>query len=179
MSGDVWIGALISIPIGVGTGIVAPLIQHWYQTQSTWRAEKRSAMRRTEYWRTLLYVARPELFTQYLIMGTIRGLRQMFVFFTSLIPVLVVLLGTKGEQHLSRWDKGNSIFFIIVGMLLNSISLWSAMNIWIEIRDRWDKVRGFQQYVETVPYETRNPTAENEFLRRNLSEVAFDEWLAE
>src|SRR5207244_3657368 len=67
MLNDVLIGTLLSIPIGIGTGLAVAPIERWRENRGKTRGLAKSRWMRQEYVETLNYVRHPHVFTQYLL----------------------------------------------------------------------------------------------------------------
>jgi hypothetical protein len=67
MSSDIFIGALLSIPIGIGTGLAVPAVQRWLENRGKARSFNQDKRTAEDYKNVLYSLRNPQLTTQYFI----------------------------------------------------------------------------------------------------------------
>ena len=91
MSAGVWIGLAASIPIGIGTSLVAPDIRRWMDRHLTIRTLKQAQRTSEDYLKVASFYQNPELLSHYLLETILKMLVLgvlaivMSVFWTALI----------------------------------------------------------------------------------------------
>jgi hypothetical protein len=85
MSSDLWWGALLSVPIGIGTALVTPVIQRKWDEVSRSRDVERSRKTILELRRIESFVNNPHRLTEYLIVAGIK---------TAIVSASMVVLST-------------------------------------------------------------------------------------
>lgn len=160
MSSDVWIGALLSIPIGIATGLAIDPVKKFWGDRGKAKAEVQRQDIKDRYVATLFYRMHPHLMTQYLahsiLLATFVGAAMsIFVGTMLLLPQFIRVVPIR-EPY--AW-------FIIIGtqLLTQLVTVISSVVIVKYCRPAlrmWRNVRFFNDFVEAVPKEMRNFDAE-------------------
>lgn len=80
MSGEFWLGTLLSIPIGVGTGLAIAPVQRWLDSYGKYRSLGRTKRMRADYEEAHYFFTYPHRMTHYFLNRAIELLRwTMFV----------------------------------------------------------------------------------------------------
>jgi len=158
MTDDVWIGAILSVPIGVGTSLAMPVIQRKLDERGNRKVLAESNRVRTEYEEVLFYHQNPVLFTQYLAQVAIRT-----TFISAAVAIFAQLISALGsglylvsreipvaqiEQPTLALSILSQLVFMISSILIVSITR-PALGI-------WRRVRQFEKYANTVPKDIRD-----------------------
>lgn len=177
MSAEFWIGTLLSVPIGVGTGLAVPPIQRFFRSRGDAKAIEESQKARHEYLRVLFFLQHPEMLTQYLVevgieiafaslttvlalsvglvLGTTSGLITAPSLFRSSV-VHHVLTGI-GRHHLGAFVL---IPLLILVEILFIFYVSFLLRVCLPAITTLRHVRYFKEYVIRVPATIRNLEAE-------------------
>ena len=156
MSNEVWYGivggAIVSIPIGILSGLAVRPVQTWLDRRVVTRSAAQLIQIRRDYAEVLRYSNDQNALTQYLIVTTLRGLIGIAVggiSFLLLLPSMFVF-------GAPRWR-----FYALFGLRIVSLAaaVTSAVFVvsWcLDAVQLWKRVRDFDDYARTVPDEVRN-----------------------
>jgi len=72
LSHDVWIGAALSVPISIATGLAIDPIRRWYGARGKTKEAARRALLEGQYKQAIMYRIFPHRLTQFLIYYAIR-----------------------------------------------------------------------------------------------------------
>jgi hypothetical protein len=168
MSMDLWGGALLSIPIGIATGLAVNPIQKWIENRGEARAAIKLKETRMQYERVLFYLLHPHLFTQYLLQTVIRttfvgAAVGIFLGIIHAIPNAFVLTGpsvVRGNEY-----PPQIVAVVSLGILAQLATVVSSVLIaryCIPALQLWNQLRNFEEYVKSVPSEHRDTTLEQD-----------------
>jgi hypothetical protein len=150
MTADVWIGALLSIPIGVGTSLLVPSIQRWLDARGNKKTLAETKRVRAEYEEVLYYQKNPIVFTQYLAQVAVKTtfIGALVSIFANLLSALANAFNLVSVYRLeSLLFFASQIIFVVSSVLIVNISR-PAMRLWA-------RIRYFDTYSKTVPDEIR------------------------
>ena len=161
MSSDVWLGALISVPIGIATGLAVTPVQKWLEDRGKTKALVHSRDTQHQYAAVLFYRMHSDLFTQYLlrvvILTTFTGsavgiLAGFFFAFANLSGAVLNAAPGYSSRVYTIFIQSVSILgqmTAIVGSILIIRYCRPALKL-------WQQVRYFEDYAKTIPSELRN-----------------------
>jgi hypothetical protein len=160
MGKDVWIGALLSIPIGIITGLLVAPIQRWYQSRGETREVARAKRLKSEYDEIIFYARHPHKFTHFLGKTLITLIMSVTIWLVG-SSMLVMIIQVKVDDHITKTAAtAFNRYFLSGEMILNAIFVIAAMAWFIQVSSRfwktWIRVAHFESYVLTVPREMRN-----------------------
>jgi hypothetical protein len=89
VSPDVLVGALLSVPIGIGTILVTPSLQRRLERWSTSRERDKLRKAREEHDRIAFYNTNPNELTQYMVIATIK-IATIIAFLTLIEPLVKI-----------------------------------------------------------------------------------------
>jgi hypothetical protein len=155
MSNDVWYGALISVPVGIATGLAVPPLQRWLENRGNQKLAEQERRSREEYEEVLFYRKNPETFTQYLVHVAIQT-----AFIGAVVAVLSALWSAVTPAIASALPHPNSDFVLILYSLPREmvaiISSLLIIRICRPAMALWSKVKNFDRYEQAIPQEQRD-----------------------
>jgi hypothetical protein len=166
MSMDMWGGAILSIPIGIATGLAVNPVQKWLENRGKAKAAIKLKDVKDQYERVLFYRLHPHLFTQYLLQTVIRT-----TFIGAAVGILLGIFQAMTHAFLFtfptvvRGPSNPPQLVVIVGMGILA-QLTTVVGSVLIIRycrpaiQLWHQVKTFEEYVNSVPFEHRNLAAE-------------------
>jgi hypothetical protein len=164
VSNDVWWGALVSIPIGIATGLAVPWLEKRLASSGKALAQANTQRVYKEYGEALFYRKTPIVFTQHLVqvivqISLILAAAGGACFLVLLIADLVSYLKNGSLDYvvepLSRFVE--ELVVIVSAVLVGNTSL--------KARRVWWRVRELEKYANTVPSDLRLPNQETEALK--------------
>jgi hypothetical protein len=167
MGKEFWIGTLLSIPIGVGTGLAVAPIQRFFRNRGDAKAIEESQRTREEYRRVLFFIEHPEMFTQYLVQVVIESafiVLTMLLFF-SIGGTLGMFAGAATANVAPHVITGVGSHYL-AGALVILLEVWFVLYISLLIRlcqpaiIMLGHVRYFDRYVRRLPRGIRDLEAE-------------------
>jgi hypothetical protein len=164
MSNDVWIGALISVPIGIATGVAVVPIQKWIENRGKAKALIQSRDARERYTSVLFYRLHPHLFTQYLLRTVIRttfasaamGIVAGFLYVMANATATFIATQTTSIGFASTMMQ----LFTILGQMTIIVASVLIINYCRPALKLWSRVQNFEEYAKSVPSDIRDLTAE-------------------
>jgi len=148
MSSDTLLGLLLSVPIGIATGLVTPIIQRWLESKGKERAFRFARRTLQELEIVTFYREHPADFTQYLVQVAIKT-----TFIGALLGVLAGLFFVTGQllttvplRHVvPAFRDGLFVigqFAAILGSVMIVNTCRSALAMWTKVRnyDEFKKV---------------------------------------
>ncbi len=164
LSTDLWLGTLLSIPIGIGTGLAGPPLQRWYKHRSKARRIRILEDQKASYYEALFYLARPEKFTQFLIRS---GIVMMLAAVAAISGIaffsieMTILFQQEQALHVSRGadvlrGRPELWAFLLFGPSLNTVGLAVLSGYYSRVRTLSRRVEKFGSYAPTLPQEIRN-----------------------
>jgi hypothetical protein len=170
VSSDLWIGALLSIPIGLGTGLAGPPLLRWYKHRAKARRQRKLENQKAEYMRTLFLFRNPELYTHFLIDCAIKMILGAVTVGTGL-GFAVIAVAVMGRNELPihgplatvlKLYQVTSIFLCFLGNGLLGVA-------YAIYRGASFRVKQFPLYLKTLPLEIRDVDLEGT-IREKLRE---------
>jgi hypothetical protein len=142
LSSEFWMGILLSIPIGVGTGLSVAPIQRWLDSYGRHRSLSRTKRMRADYEEAHYFFTYHHRLTHYFLNRAIEILRQiMFVGIGFGYWMLVrPTPPLTGWAHFSQW-------LITVGLVFSIVSLSQEVN---RLHAIYYRAEFFGQYREKV-----------------------------
>lgn len=143
-SGTDWTGLLLSIPIGIVTGLITPPIQRWLQARGKDKALKDLARAREELAEVTYYVENPHIFTQYLVQVAIRT-----TFIGAVLGILGGVAFMFGSTPLSlsfTWGVDLQLVFIAAGQAATTMGSVMIVGICRPALRLWTRVRNYDEY---------------------------------
>lgn len=149
MNSDLWWGAFLSIPIGIGTSLATPAIQRRIQSWSKTRDFERTKQTLAQYRKIESYVKNPHQLTQRLIMTTIQ---------TASVSAFIVIMSTivyGGANFMQfiglSWFDAQPLYFmaqfitlvggiVTVNILTPTIAIWRRVNNFDEYKTAVSKI---------------------------------------
>jgi hypothetical protein len=168
MSTDAWVSILLSIPIGIGTALVVPLIQRKWENRTRQRALTASLQTQAELQRIRAYKDNADQFTQYLIYTAIKTtFVGAFVAILSGLLIAIAQLSTlKGIIELFPLSSsGYDIIFaaknlmFLAGQFTALVGSILIVNICRPVLITWTKVQNFGEYEQSVNRHIGQPVA--------------------
>jgi hypothetical protein len=160
VSNDLWIGVALSIPIGIGTGLLVAPIQEWYKNRGKTKEEGLTHRLRWEYGQALTFVTHPHKYTQFLLNVIIRMLICIACWVVGtatwvsigIIVTNIPIIPPPSHNWIAGWSAlGASMSSMVSGVFVHFLqTYWS-------IRKR---VARFESYELTIPEEIRNTALE-------------------
>jgi hypothetical protein len=150
MSSDLWWGAALSVPIGIGTALVTPVIQRKWDEASRSRDVERSRRTTLELQRIEFFVNNPHSLTQYLIMAGIKAaiVSASMIVLATLPNSLAQIMNIIPFGGLFFETQRNILFLLSqLTALVGSVVL---INIYRPALSTWRKVVNFDEYKESV-----------------------------
>ena len=166
MSNDVWIGALLSVPIGIGTGLVIPSLQRWYEGIGKSRSQSRHDRLVYEYGETLHYVSHPTKFTYFLIISVLRCVIATVAITmgqgVGMITMLALRLRTLGNTtaDVSPTYRVGAMVYVAIGLLISTVGIAMITRTGRRAGAMYRRITTFDQYVETIPDDIRSVDVE-------------------
>ena len=156
MSNEFWIGVLLSVPIGIGTGLAVAPIQRW---MGNWNAASRQTKRerqRREYLEVLFFLGRPELLAPHLIITVLALLGFL----------MIIVLAGVGESALPKQLTEHNVIRISTGfwkgaylivILGGTAAVVSTITRLVDSSATlYRRVAGFEKYAESVSPDVRD-----------------------
>lgn len=146
MSGDTqfWLGLILSVPIGILTGLYTPKIQKWLESRSKEKAEIELRQTKAELESIERYVSNPHEFTQYLIKTAI-----VTTFIGSFLGVLSGAFFLSGQALEAAGfvlpDNIRNVLYFF-GQLVITIGSLIIINICRPALSAWTKVKNFDEF---------------------------------
>ena len=178
MHRDVWLGAalgaLLSIPIGIGTGLLIAPIQRWYQSWGKTREEARHARIEREYAQALSFVRYPHMFTRFAF-RTVVSMVMAITFWLAgsflgvlMAEIKILEVVTKQAFPMPRIEH----IFIQASLFLSgvmvAVGLARLTQEFQKFRDTGARVARFRTYVESVPDDIRRLSVEEYVWKKSL-----------
>ncbi len=154
LSVEFWLAILASVPIGIGTALVTPSIQHWLDARSKKRSLIRTRNFEAEYKLVLFYRDNPNEFTHFLVQTAIKttfisaviavlsGLSVGFASLTAALDSLVLPIGHVRESFI--------LLLASVGQLGASFGSIMIFQVCQKALSIWTKVKNFEEYSESM-----------------------------
>jgi hypothetical protein len=92
VSNEFWLGVVLSVPIGIGTGLAVAPIQRWMDNWSAASRQTKRARQTREYLEVLFFLGRPELLAPHLIVTVLALLGFL----------MIIVLAGVGEAALPK-----------------------------------------------------------------------------
>jgi hypothetical protein len=146
MSGDTqfWLGLILSVPIGILTGLYTPKIQKWLESRGKEKAEIELRQAKEELEAIEKYVSNPHEFTQYLIKTAI-----VTTFIGSLPGLLggVFFLSAQALEAVgfTFLHSIRSVLYLF-GQLAATVGSLIIINICRPALSTWTKVKNFDEF---------------------------------
>jgi hypothetical protein len=158
MTTEFWIGALVSIPLGIGTSLLTPKVQSWIDNRSKAAALNAKQRSQSLYHQTVSYSLHPDAFTQVLVADGIRMILPATTMVAATTMFACTLLATKlaPSHFLGRflsWFPGVCLLFVLYGTFSLLFRYSHA------IRALW-RVQNFEKYAEKIPIDLRREVEE-------------------
>jgi hypothetical protein len=143
---DVWLGILLSIPIGIATSLVTPWIQRKLDQLDQRRALAATGRQVQEFERIKAFKSNPDQFTQYLIQVAIR---------TTLTGAFIALLSgimfALGQTIMTM--KGSDLDYVrnaafLLGQFVTLLGSLLIINICRPALRAWTSLQNFEQFNE-------------------------------
>ena len=154
MTSDLWLGALLSIPIGIGTGLAVGPIERWWESHGKSKALEKSMEMRVDYAAALFFVQHPHEFTQFLLREIVRGLlgigEILLGVLCILMPLTLRLVGS--DESAGRWIAA---LFLLTGPVPLTMGILTLARSAKKVNRLWYRVRYFEQYQDEVLPELR------------------------
>ena len=159
---------MLSIPIGIATGLAVNPIQKWFENRGKTKAAVKLKDVKDRYEIVLFYRLHPHLFTQYLLHTVIRT-----TFVGAAAGILLGILHAIPNAFflaipaLARGEPNATQMALFLG-LPTFAQLTTVVSSVLIIRycrpaiQLWHQVRTFEKFVDSVPSEHRNLAAERE-----------------
>jgi hypothetical protein len=168
MSGEAqfWIGLALSIPIGIGTSLVTPAIQRWFESRGQARVISAKRETEAEYRAAVFYRKNSDRFTQYLVHVTIKatlvgaliGAVTGACFFVAQLADTIL-----ARQMDVTYDRVRQLLYALGqgSALVGSIAVF---NICRPALATWTRVRNFDEYQRSVAQDVRDAVDQIEIL---------------
>ena len=177
MSNDVLLGAVLSVPIGIATGLAVTPLQRWFENRGKAKAVGETKRAEAEYKNVLFYRQHPDEFTQYLVQVAIRttligaavGIFSGF-FFTVGQFIEITTPRVLGFLWVSRRYVEAAGY--LCGQLVTILSSVIVVKICMPAMTLWRRVRHFDLYIQGVPSDVRIPDAEADVPKRIIHDGA-------
>jgi hypothetical protein len=168
LSPDLWFGALLSIPIGIGTGLAVTPLQRALENRGKAKAVAETKRAKEIYTETLFFVGHPHLFTQYLIQVAIKTtfIGSAVGIFSGLF-YLVGQMGALSVRELFSWAIDREALNILgfgLGQVVAIFSSVMIVSICMPAMKLWHRVRNFEEYVKGLPTKIRDIATENKIM---------------
>lgn len=147
MGSDLWFGALLSIPIGIGTAMVTPILVEKWSKVSTHAAIAKSKKTDDEYRRIYTFKEDRTSLTQYLVVTTI--MTSITSALTALLAGFFVFLNADLIVRNLPSFIGVDVYRLILQMLITVTLLFGAVliiNFCRPALSAWIKVSNFPEY---------------------------------
>lgn len=167
MSNDVWIGALLSVPIGIATGVAVTPIQRWIENRGKNKALVESKRVREQYNSVIFYRLHPHIFTQYLLNVVIRT--TFIGAAVGIIAGCIYTLAQAGDFVNIRILRSG---LYVLGQITAVTSSVLIVGICKPALGLWYRVRNFDAYVRNVPADIRDMEAEAKALSGSEGAIA-------
>ena len=160
MTSDVWYGALLSIPIGIATGLAVPLLQRWWENRGNKKQANEERRTKEEYLQVAFYKNHPETFTQYLVhvaiqttfIGAIVGV--LSAVFYAVNQVVPDVSGLPFPFYFGAVHRLVSL----LGQVMAIVSSLLIIRICRPAMALWRKMRDFDKYKRSLPTELVDPS---------------------
>jgi hypothetical protein len=162
MSNDVWIGALLSVPIGVGTGLAVTPLQQWYRELGKSRAEAERNLMTHQYGQALFYISHPHRFTQYLVVEAVRAIAAIAAMLVgggiSFGTVLVggLMRAVNAAHPLTKKDIVILWVYMIAGLASSVVGSAYLARVFQRALPLYKRIVNFEAYAATIPADIRN-----------------------
>ena len=113
-------GGLLSIPIGLGTGLMFPSVQRWFDAKMKVRAFKKSSRTRKEYEEALYFVTYPHKMTHYFLNRGLELVRTALILLVLMGWAAVYSGGGGGSTQVGRW----SFLAVLLAWFSNAFLIW-------------------------------------------------------
>lgn len=167
MSADVWVGALISVPVSIGCALLVPYIQRWLEKRGERSHQKQRDRLKDEYSTVLHYAMHTDLL-----------LGRMLVTLISLALILILILALRAADAVFRdsfavaFDHPSLPQFLFDHrhyLVLGALSLYvTFLTVWLVsiVKMSWEyvsifyNVKGLSSYLDSVPSDIRDKELE-------------------
>ena len=147
MSSDLWYGALLSIPIGIGTALATPWLQRQLDKYSKSRALTRTKKAQEDFSRVKFFVDNPHLFTQYLVYTAVRVL-----FITAVVAAF-----SAAPSLIAQFSEPLHVLIYPLQSILYGISQFISLigsimivNICRPALLYWQRTKNFEEYSRAI-----------------------------
>lgn len=155
ISSDLIIGSLLSIPIGIGTGLVVDPIKRWWNNREQSNHAKRLETMRAEYMDVLYNAIHSDMMiASFALKGIYVSLYLIYlVLFRLLDPYVDVLIG-------SIFHRVSGPHWLLVVLSVVQVLIFVGMSVYIGLFcfrsfRLYTRVRHFEHYAKTLPPEIR------------------------
>ncbi len=164
MSGEFWWTLVLSVPVGIGTGLAVPPLQRWYKHRHKTRQIRHLEDQRDEYYETLVFLRNPEKFSQFLILCAMRLIIAAFFALCGLQFFAIAAPEVRQARQEFHIVQGIGVFrakpallvFALAGPVFSTLGIGLLSSVFRLVRAQTKRVDNFDSYAETLPPEVRN-----------------------
>jgi hypothetical protein len=157
-----WLPLLLSIPLGIVSGLLVPYIQRWIDSRGQVKGVAKRDRMRKEYRQAMSYARHPDLFTHYLIRGLLSitiysgGAIVSILYYVALGPASVFYVNNSLPKAfyyvppIMAYPLFLMILFVIIFFSVGIVSNWKR------VATVYGRVRRFKTYANTIPADLRD-----------------------
>jgi hypothetical protein len=169
MSADVWIGAVLSIPIGIATGLAVTPAQRWIENRGKQKALVQSKRVKADYDAIIFYRLHPHIFTQYCLQVVIKT-----TFIAAAVGIIsgCIYAFAQATSFVNIYRLQPAPVLYVLAQITAIASSILIINNCRPALKTWQRVRNFEEYIANIPSDIRDLNAESLALRSPEDAIA-------